>query len=171
MKGINKVILLGTVGNVPELRYTVHQHAIGTFPLATHRHVINVDGEREEKTDWHHMVMFGRMAEYFATCLQKGSKIYVDGVLEYHEVPHATYKDVLLHKTSVEVKRIEVIDGMVLHPYPEDFPPLSYSNSHSSSYPGKKTTTPKTSRKQPDNKPVDNKNTIDKQDFSDDLFD
>lgn len=163
MKGINKVILLGTVGGAPELRYTVHQHAIGTFPLATHRHIINAKGEREEKTDWHNIVMFGRMAEYFASCLQKGSRVYIDGVLEYHDVPHAIYKDVILHKTNVEAKRIEVIDGMVLHPYPEDFPPLSYiDNKTKHKTPGKQKT---------GNKKVANKKVIKKQNLSDDLFD
>lgn len=126
MKGVNKVILLGIVGDAPELRYTTRQHPIGTFPLATHRQIINVDGEREERTDWHNIVMFGKKAEYFSSCLKKGSRIYVDGVLEYHDVPHARYKDVILHKTHIEAKRIEVIDGLVLHPYPKDFPPLTY---------------------------------------------
>ncbi len=163
MKGINKVILLGTVGDAPELRYTVRQHAIGTFPLATHRHIINAKGEREEKTDWHNIVMFGRMAEYFASCLKKGSRVYIDGVLEYHDVPHAIYKDVILHKTNVEAKRIEVIDGMVLHPYPEDFPPLSYIEN-------KKTESEKKNKK-PIREKAGNNKSVKKQNFSDDLFD
>ncbi len=124
MKGVNKVILLGHVGAEPELRYTVQQHPICNFPLATHRQARNAEGELEEKTDWHTIVLFENKAEYFANALQKGSKIYVEGILEYHDVPHPKYKDVMLHKCHIEAAWIEVIDGLVKHPYPDDFPPL-----------------------------------------------
>jgi single stranded DNA-binding protein len=124
MQGVNKVILLGNVGCEPELGYTTRQHPICTFSLATHRYIVNAEGGRETKTDWHKIVLFGRMAEFFAGALKKGSKIYLEGVLEYHDVPHGIYKDVVLHKTDIEARRFEVID---------DFPPLNYGrkNRHS----------------------------------------
>lgn len=152
MRGVNKVLLLGVVGDAPELRYTPTQQAICTFPLATHREVIHADGSSEQVTDWHTCVARGKRAEYFAGIFQKGSRVFVEGMLEYREVQHRKHKDVVQKKAHIEVQRVEFIDGLVSHEYPQDFPPLGKT--------GKTATT---------KKPAQSK--IQKQDYpSDDLF-
>ncbi|MDQ7048495.1 MAG: single-stranded DNA-binding protein [Enterobacterales bacterium] len=80
--GINKVILIGHLGQNPDLRYTPEGSAIVKVNLATTELVINKkSGQKEPKTEWHHLVLFGQIAETAGNYLQKGSHIYIEGKL------------------------------------------------------------------------------------------
>jgi single-strand DNA-binding protein len=81
-KGVNKVILIGNLGVDPEVRYTPSGSAVATVSLATSdvwRDKQN--GEMQERTEWHRVVFFNRLAEIVGQYLRKGSKIYVEGAL------------------------------------------------------------------------------------------
>jgi len=82
MAGINKVILIGRLGADPEIRYTNSGMSVANFSLATSTNWVNKSGEREERTDWHKIVAFGRLGEICGEYLNKGKQVYVEGRLQ-----------------------------------------------------------------------------------------
>ena len=82
-RGVNKAILIGNLGQDPEIRYTPSGSAVCNVPLATTESWKDRDsGERRERTEWHRLVFFGRLAEITAEYLHKGSQTYVEGRLQ-----------------------------------------------------------------------------------------
>lgn len=81
MRGINKVILIGNLGRDPEIRYTTSGQAVANFTLATTEGRTNKDGEKQEYTEWHRIVAWGRLAEICGEYLSKGKMIYIEGTL------------------------------------------------------------------------------------------
>ncbi|HHQ43219.1 MAG TPA: single-stranded DNA-binding protein [Chromatiales bacterium] len=82
-RGVNKVILIGNLGADPETRYTPEGRAITNVRIATTESWQDRQtGERQERTEWHRVVFFGRLAEIAAEYLRKGSKVYVEGRLQ-----------------------------------------------------------------------------------------
>ncbi len=82
-RGVNKVILVGNLGKDPEVRYTPDGRAIANLTLATSESWKDKNtGENVEKTEWHRIVMYQRLAEIAGEYLRKGSKIYVEGKLQ-----------------------------------------------------------------------------------------
>ncbi|MCK4883578.1 MAG: single-stranded DNA-binding protein [Candidatus Diapherotrites archaeon] len=79
---VNKVILVGNLGKDPEIRYTNNGNCITNFSLATSRVWKNKDGEKQDETEWHRCVAFGRTAEICGEYLHKGSLIYIEGRLQ-----------------------------------------------------------------------------------------
>ena len=82
MRGINKVILLGNVGKAPERRDTVDGRPITSFSLATRRVFLDKAGQKQEETEWHRLISFGRIAEICSDYLEKGRPVYVEGRLQ-----------------------------------------------------------------------------------------
>lgn len=82
-RGVNKVILIGNLGKDPEMRYTPNGVAVANLTLATSESWKDkTSGENVEKTEWHRIVMFQRLAEIAGEYLKKGAKIYVEGRLQ-----------------------------------------------------------------------------------------
>ena len=82
-RGINKVILIGNLGQKPEMRYTQTNTAVATLGLATSESWKDKEsGEQREKTEWHRVVFFGKLAEIAEQYLDKGSQLYVEGKLQ-----------------------------------------------------------------------------------------
>ena len=79
---INKVILIGNLGRDPEMRATKSGVAVANLSLATNRRWKDKDGERQEQTEWHHVVCFGRQAEVAGQYLARGRQVYVEGRLQ-----------------------------------------------------------------------------------------
>ena len=82
MFGINKVILVGNLGADPEVRKTASQQTVTQFSLATSESWVNKDGERQEKTEWHRIVVWGKLAETCAKHLAKGRQVFIEGRLQ-----------------------------------------------------------------------------------------
>lgn len=82
-RGVNKVILVGNLGNDPETKYTQAGMAITTISLATTSQRKDKDGEKVEKTEWHRVKMFGKLGEIAGEYLRKGSQCYIEGRIEY----------------------------------------------------------------------------------------
>lgn len=80
-RGVNKVILIGNLGNDPEIRYMPNGEAVATISLATSESWKDQQGAQQERTEWHRVVFFRRIAEVVGQYLKKGSKIYVEGSL------------------------------------------------------------------------------------------
>ena len=85
MAGINKVILVGNLGRDPEIRYAPSGTAVATFTLATTESIPSKDGGREDRTEWHSIVTFGRLAEICGEYLAKGRQVYIEGRLQTRE--------------------------------------------------------------------------------------
>ncbi len=82
-KGVNKVILLGNLGNDPDMRYTPDQRAIANLSVATSESWKDKNtGQTQEKTEWHRVVVFGKLAEIVGQYLKKGSQVYFEGKLQ-----------------------------------------------------------------------------------------
>ncbi len=81
-RGVNKVILIGNAGADPELRYTPGGTAVSNFSIATNESWTDSSGERQERTEWHRIVVWGRLAEICNQYLRKGSKVYIEGKLQ-----------------------------------------------------------------------------------------
>jgi single-strand DNA-binding protein len=80
-RGINKVILVGTLGKDPEVRYSQSGGAITSVSLATNEKWKDKNGEMQERTEWHRVKFFGRLAEIAGEYLKKGGQCYVEGKL------------------------------------------------------------------------------------------
>jgi single-strand DNA-binding protein len=85
MASVNRVILIGNLGRDPELRYTQGGSAVANFTLATNERWRDKDGNNQERTEWHRIVVWGRTAENCAQYLQKGRSVYVEGRLQTRE--------------------------------------------------------------------------------------
>ena len=82
-RGINKVILVGNLGNDPETKYTQGGMAITTLSLATTSVRKDKEGQQIEKTEWHRVKLFGKLGEIAGEYLKKGRQVYIEGRLEY----------------------------------------------------------------------------------------
>ncbi len=85
MAGVNKVILIGNLGRDPELRYTPGGQAVAEFSVATSESFTKQSGEKQERTEWHRIVVWGRVAENCAKYLAKGRTVYIEGRLQTRE--------------------------------------------------------------------------------------
>ena len=83
MSGVNKVILVARLGNDPEIRYASNGNAIANLSMATSESWTDKNsGQKQEKTEWHKVSMFNRLAEIAGKYLKKGSKVYIEGKLQ-----------------------------------------------------------------------------------------
>jgi len=85
MAGVNKAILIGNLGRDPELRYTQNGQAVVNFTLATSENWTDKSGQRVERTEWHRIVVWGKVGELCAQYLSKGRTVYVEGRIQTRE--------------------------------------------------------------------------------------
>jgi single-strand DNA-binding protein len=100
MAGVNKAILIGNLGRDPELRFTPNGQPVATFSLATSFRWKDKNGQPQDRTDWHNIVVFGRQAEVCKEYLKKGRLVYLEG-----RIQNRTYED----KDGVKKYRSEII--------------------------------------------------------------
>lgn len=101
---LNKVLLIGNLGGDPELTYTPSGTAKATMRLATHEFWTNKDGSKGERTEWHRVIAWGRLAEIMGEYATKGRQIFVEGVLQ-----HRSWEDKDGNKRwTTEVKAINI---------------------------------------------------------------
>jgi single-strand DNA-binding protein len=79
MAGINKVILIGNLGADPEIRYTASGQAVAKFRIATTERYTDKQGNRQERTEWHRVTAWGKLAEICNQYLSKGKQVYIEG--------------------------------------------------------------------------------------------
>jgi single-strand DNA-binding protein len=83
--GVNKVILVGNLGRDPEVRYTPGGQAVANFTVATNEAWTDKSGQKQERTEWHRIVVWGKQAELCGEYLSKGRQVYVEGRLQTRE--------------------------------------------------------------------------------------
>ena len=81
-RGINKVILIGRLGNDPEVRYTANGGAVANFSLATNESWTDKSGQKQERTEWHKVVAWSKLGELCGQYLSKGRQAFVEGRLQ-----------------------------------------------------------------------------------------
>ncbi|MDP6569894.1 MAG: single-stranded DNA-binding protein [Candidatus Marinimicrobia bacterium] len=101
---VNKVILVGHIGNKPEGRYTPSGTSTASFSIATNETWYDSEKEKKEKTEWHNIVAWNKLADFTTEYLQKGQLVYVEGRLQTR-----TYND----KDEVQHRVTEVIAGTI----------------------------------------------------------
>lgn len=84
-RGVNKVILIGNLGQDPEVRYMANGNAVANVTVATSETWKDQQGQQQERTEWHRCVMYRRLAEIAGEYLKKGSKVYLEGRLQTRE--------------------------------------------------------------------------------------
>jgi single-strand DNA-binding protein len=82
MAGVNKAIIVGNLGRDPEMRTTQSGTQVATFSVATSRAYNDSSGQRQEDTEWHRIVSFGRLAEICGQYLHKGKQVYIEGRIQ-----------------------------------------------------------------------------------------
>ena len=85
MSSVNKVILLGRLGADPEIRYTQSGQPVGSLRVATSENWNDRDGNRQERTEWHNITVWGKQAENCGQYLAKGRQVYIEGRLQSRE--------------------------------------------------------------------------------------
>jgi single-strand DNA-binding protein len=121
-RGINKVILIGNLGNDPETRYTQSGSAVTNISLATSETWKDKQtGQPQERTEWHRVVFFNRLAEIAGEYLRKGSKVYVEGSLRTRKWQDQSGQD--RYTTEIVANEMQMLDSRGSGqgaPYPDE---------------------------------------------------
>lgn len=109
-KGVNKVILVGNLGKDPEVRYMPNGEAVAKFTMATSESWKDQQGQPQERTEWHSIVVYRRLAEIVGEYLKKGAKVYVEGKLKTSKwQDKESGQD--RYKTEINCSEMQMLDG------------------------------------------------------------
>ncbi len=109
-RGINKVILIGNLGNDPEVRYMPDGGAVANITVATSEQWKDKQsGERQERTEWHRVVLFRRLGEIAGEYLKKGSKVYIEGKLQTRKWQDQNGND--RYTTEIVANELQMLDS------------------------------------------------------------
>lgn len=108
-RGINKVILVGNLGNDPEVKVGQSGNTFATLSVATSDQWKDKQGEKQERTEWHRVIMFGRMAEIARDYLHKGSTVYLEGKIQTRKYNDKSGNERYI--TEVVGNKLEMLGG------------------------------------------------------------
>jgi single-strand DNA-binding protein len=109
-RGVNKVILVGNLGSDPEVRYTPNGDAVATINVATTESWKDKQsGEKQERTEWHRVVMFRRLGEIAGEYLKKGSQVYLEGKLQTRKWQDKSGND--RYTTEIVANEMQMLGG------------------------------------------------------------
>lgn len=124
MRGVNKVIVVGNMGQDPETRYMPSGAAVTNISVATSESWKDKQtGEQKERTEWHRVVMFNRLAEIAAEYLHKGSQVYIEGKLRTRKWQDKSGND--RYSTEIVADQMQMLGGKTDHAkQPENSQPV-----------------------------------------------
>jgi len=135
-RGINKVILIGNLGTDPEVRYLASGDPVANISLATSESWKDKQsGQQQERTEWHRVVIYGKMADIAAKYMKKGSKVYIEGSLRTRKWQDKAGQD--KYTTEIICSDLQLIDTK---------PNASNQNDHSDGYSASHQSSPATRR-------------------------
>ena len=107
---VNKVFLLGNLGRDPEVRYLPSGNAVANFSIATTDNYTDRSGARQERTDWHNIVVYGKQAETCGQYLKKGRQVFIEGRISYrnYEAKDGSGKRYI---TEIVAQRVQFLGG------------------------------------------------------------
>jgi len=109
MASLNKVMLIGNLGKDPEVRYTAAGTAVASFSIATSEKFKNKSGEWEEKTEWHNITLWARLAEIAGEYLAKGKTVYIEGRLQTRKWQDKDGRD--RYTTEIVGEKMQMLSG------------------------------------------------------------
>lgn len=109
MASVNKVILVGNLGNDPDIRYLADGKAVANISMATTDTWKDKDGEKQSRTEWHRVSFFGKLAEIVGEYLKKGSQVYVEGSLQTRKWQDKEGND--RYTTEIVADRMQMLGG------------------------------------------------------------
>lgn len=109
MASLNKVLLIGNLGRDPEVRYMTNGEAVANFSIATTESWKGKDGQKQERTEWHSIVMYRKLAEIAAQYLKKGSAVYIEGKLQTRKWQDKDGKD--RYTTEIIADELKMLGG------------------------------------------------------------
>ena len=107
-QGLNKAILIGNLGTDPEVRFTQGNQAVANFRLATNESWTDKGGTKQDRTEWHNIVVWGRTAETAGKYLSKGSQVYIEGRIQTRQWEKDGRK---MYTTEIVANRILFLGG------------------------------------------------------------
>lgn len=108
-RSLNKAILIGNLGQDPEIRSTGSGRRVANFSLATNRQWTDQSGQQQEKTEWHRIVVWGKLVDVVERYLKKGDRVYIDGEIQYRQ-----YEDkdgVTKYSTEINAREMIMLGG------------------------------------------------------------
>ncbi len=111
MANLNKVTLIGRLGQDPEIRYTQSGSAVANATIATNDFWTDKQGEKQERTEWHSLVLWGKLADLAQSYLKKGSQVYVEGRLQTRDWEDQQGQK--HYKTEVVVTTMQFLDSKI----------------------------------------------------------
>ena len=111
MANLNKVTLIGRLGQDPEIRYTQSGSAVSNATIATNDYWTDKQGEKQERTEWHSIVLWGKLADLAQSYLKKGSQVYVEGRLQTRDWEDQQGQK--HYKTEVVVTIMQFLDSRI----------------------------------------------------------
>ncbi len=128
-RGINKVILIGNLGNDPEIRYMPNGGAVANITVATSEAWKDKQtGEQHDRTEWHRVVFFNRLAEIAGEYLHKGSKVYIEGSLRTRKWQDKNGQD--RYTTEIVGNEMQMLDSRGAGANIPEHAPADYSQEH-----------------------------------------
>lgn len=109
MSNLNKVLLIGRLGKDPEIRYMPNGKGVVNFSIATSEKWKDKQGERQERTEWHTIVAFEKLAEIIAEYLRKGALVYIEGKLQTRKWQDKEGKD--RYSTEIIAQQMQMLGG------------------------------------------------------------
>jgi single-strand DNA-binding protein len=110
-KSVNKVILLGNVGKDPEIRSTGGGTMVATFSIATSERAKDPQGNWADRTEWHNIVAYGKVAEIIRDYVKKGSKLFVEGRLQTRNWDDKEFAGRKVYRTEIIVSDLTLLSG------------------------------------------------------------
>lgn len=107
---VNKVLLIGNLGRDPEVRYLPSGNPVANFSIATSENYTDRNGAKQERTDWHNIVVYGKQAELCGQYLKKGRQVFVEGRISYrnYEAKDGSGKRYI---TDIVAQRVQFLGG------------------------------------------------------------
>lgn len=125
--GVNKVILVGNLGNDPEVRFMTNGKAVANISIATSESWKDQQGQKQEKTEWHRLTMYDKLAEIIGEYVKKGDKIYIEGKLQTRKWQNKDGVD--MYTTEVVCDQMQMLGGNG-NPQPQQNKPAPQQNSN-----------------------------------------
>jgi single-strand DNA-binding protein len=109
MASVNKAIIVGNLGRDPEMRYTASGDTISSFSVATTETWKDKQGEKQEKTEWHNITIFGKLGEIAGEYLKKGSSVYLEGRIQTDK--YTDKAGIEKYSTKIIADRMQMLGG------------------------------------------------------------
>jgi len=119
-KGVNKAIIVGNVGQDPDTKYTQDGKPIANLSIATSESWKDKQGQRQERTEWHRVVFYGKLAEIVDSYVKKGTKLYIEGSIHTRKWQDKDGQD--RYTTEIKGREMQMLDSRDSSPAPQQAP-------------------------------------------------